>query len=295
MKVTHQIVDDETPIARYMSFEKFFHLMTFSQAFWPSIYSLRGASGSQGDPLEGTAPEQHLFAKSGLYEALDQASQNVVAAYRGKKVDSSILTSLLRRKFETPFGEKERKDYVSVLEEISPWIDVWCWNKYDHERVDMWRAYGGGAGSVMITSTVGMVKRSLKVSNDLMLAVAEVEYIEADKEAADFNLKFSPFTQKSHVYSSEKELRFLIYDQSSETSTVRAAPGREVQLDLKSMITNVVAHYQTSDWMMQSINAITKAAIDKDAQESYIKQEIESSRRARSLFLKASSLKPSLD
>ncbi|USY26713.1 hypothetical protein NIZ92_06660 [Alcaligenes sp. 1735tsa3] len=287
MEIAHQIVDDETPIARYISFEKFFHMMAFQEAFWPSLHKLRDASGNQGDPLEGSGSFSDLLSNNGFAAYFDIA----MAAWPGgrkEKIEGRLerMREIENETFETPFGLKKRTDYIDVLDHMSTWVDVWCWNKYDHERVDMWRAYGGGPGSVMITSTVGKVKNALSTPRELALAITEVEYVEEIKGSKNINRIFSPLSKKSHVYKSEQELRFLLYDKNSPINSPREARGTKVKLNLHLMITDVVAHYQTSSWMMESINKITNLTLGRDAKKSYIQMEIEHSSIARAMFNK---------
>lgn len=279
-------INDDQIIARYISFEKFVDMMEFSRIFIPSMRTLQNAHGNQGDPLEGTGHPGGLLAKSHIGRILDIA-MNAPGEKRGDGVTyvdaDKYAHQIPDMIIETLFGNLEKSSFADTLPNMIRWVDIWCWNKFEHERIDMWRAYGGTPGSVMVRSTVGKIKSELHKNTDMCIAAVPVEYISRDAIPTDEN-KYSIFSQKSRAYKAEEEIRFILHNEKSDINKERNEPGATIKLNLRNFIDDVVAHYDTPPWLMESINAITMRALDKKPMESSIKIELDNLNTVRSML-----------
>lgn len=263
----------DTRVARYMSFEKFFYLMEFGYAFFPNIRGLRNVNGNEGDPLEGRWSPCDLLLRNGGAEILDLAMD-----YLWPSVEKSENSKkdILRKEdsYQSLFGERPKSGYSKDVERMASWVDIWCWNRFDHERVDMWRAYGAGAGSVMMLSTVDRLKDSLILPVDHEIVLEDVKYVDKSSAIHDIKGNATVFLQKSRAFESEKEVRAILYNPNVDIERETSRTGQAIQVDLSRLVENVVMHYQSPLWMMDAINRISEEAIGKSAMESSIRKEI---------------------
>lgn len=272
---------DNTEIARYMSFEKFFHLMHFQTAFFPSIKTLRSAPGSQGDALEGVWSPFDAMLVDGSSEKLDWLMNEVWPTVEKRTDETPRRAEPIAKPIKTPFGESMPDDYHADITKMADWIDVWCWNRFSHERIDMWRAYGAQPGSVMIRSTVGALKESLRLPAGVSSLVEDVVYSSRDGKTPRSKGEYSVFLQKSKAYESEVEIRTLLLNPTDDFRLETKRVGQAVGVDISKLVKEIIPHYDSPQWMVDAINAISEQAIGKGASTSSIRKEIEEVKRFR--------------
>lgn len=264
---------DETKIARYMSFDKFFCLMRFGSAFFPSIKTLRSASGNQGDELEGIWSFYDMVIRNGHARKLDEAMSRWPAFGEANhekekiEIDSQLI--------KTPFGEIPEDGYGVAIEKMAAWVDVWCWNRFSGETVDMWRAYASQPGSVMITSTVGDLRASLSIPAGSLLFIEDVVYQTRNKANPDVKDEYTVFLQKSIAYENEKEIRALVLDPKNDFREETQRVGTEVGVNIRQLVKEVVPHYQSPSWMVKAIDDVATTFAGISTSKSSILQEIE--------------------
>lgn len=265
-----------------MSFDKFFHLMEFRQAFLPSIRTLRSAPGSQGDALEGVWSPYDLFLRNGIAQQLDIVMNQIWPSIKENLDDEAEEISLGPTTVATPFGQSETDSYHSDIHQMAAWIDVWCWNRFDYETVGMWRAYGSQPGSVMIKTTVGALRKSLHIEGNSKLLVEDVLYSDRQGKLSDSKGEYTVFLQKSRAYAYEQEIRVLVLDPNDNFKSETDRFGRSVQVELETLILDVVPHYQTPAWMVEAIDAIVLRTLGRKSSQSSIQREIEAVEVAKS-------------
>jgi len=85
-------------------------------------------------------------------------------------------------------------------------------------------------------------------------------------------------------YKAEEEIRFILHDEKSNIEVERSELGTTLKINMKDIIDDVVAHYHTPSWLMESIDAITMRALDKESRKSSIREEIDALNMARSML-----------
>lgn len=263
----------DTRLARYMSFEKFFHLMEFGYAFFPSIRALRRLDGNEGDPLEGKWSPCDLLLRNGGAGILDLAMDYLWPSAEIIEV-SKEAAPRVEDCYHSLFGARPKSEYSKDMERMASWVDIWCWNRFDHERVDMWRAYGAGSGSVMVLTSVDRLKESLILPDDHEVILEDIEYVDKSSAIHDVKGCATLFLQKSRAFESEKEVRAILYNPKVKIEKETNRTGQAIQVDLQRLVENVVMHYRSPLWMMDAINRITEEAIGKSSIESSIRKEI---------------------
>lgn len=252
----------DQPISRYISFTKYLDLLVNRAAFLPSMFSLKNASGTQGDPLEGTWGQLDSFLRGGSAELLDYVVNHSMPRAFSALSDKpqTPLPPRPELSVRTPFGKVPISDEIThgkICEAVCLWVDVWCWHLFDHESIGMWRQYGGGEGAVCLISTVGRLADSLSVPDKCELHIEPVDYISRKNEYSKRDDEFALFLQKSRVYRDEREVRLLACERDVDIWSDRLIPGRTVSVDLAKLVQTVLVHPDSPAWVFNLIEKIS--------------------------------------
>ena len=167
--------DQNTPIWRYMSFERFRLMIESRRLYVPSANDL-------GDPLEGSVPGGELAVwNDHLAQAQTKEAVSIIDHNR-------VLTGHAVRQWRDA-------SYVS------------CWNLGQHESYTMWRAYAPSADSVVIRSTYAKLRDALPD----YVHLGRVRYV--DYRMAKFEGQWNALNHIMHkdvFYRHEDEVRAVL-------------------------------------------------------------------------------------
>ncbi len=85
-----------------------------------------------------------------------------------------------------------------------------CWHMNEHESAAMWKLYLKSDEGIAVQSTYNKLLNSMHDSNDFMLLVGAVNYIDYNKEVIPFGNAFYPYIHKRKSFEHERELRAVI-------------------------------------------------------------------------------------
>lgn len=203
MKLKNKIVIDpklfdDVILWRYMSLEKFIHLIDSRTLFLSPISYFKNS-----DPLEGHLPKKfHMEMKNTLQyirNSLTSDYKDIPSEmkYRIKELNA---TSDLRVEL---MNEKTRGRQ-----------SICCWYESTFESEAMWKLYGDNGKSIAIKTTVGALKKSIESEeNDKLVFLSRIKYLDFD----DINLKAEDLLENNDIiarillkrkeYEHEKEVR----------------------------------------------------------------------------------------
>jgi hypothetical protein len=89
-------------------------------------------------------------------------------------------------------------------------LAVNCWHMNEYESAAMWKLYAKSDEGIAIQSTYSKLLNSFYDSDDYMLFVGTVKYIDYDKEVIPRDNLFFPYIHKRRSFEHERELRAII-------------------------------------------------------------------------------------
>ncbi|ETF03501.1 hypothetical protein W822_09440 [Advenella kashmirensis W13003] len=267
----------ETKVGRYMGLAQFLQLIETGTAYFPSVFSLRGAEGNKGDRMEGKLNPNDRWLLDGTAEILDLAMNANWPSVSGeterikKAVDEVTIKPV-----NTPFGPvyaADDLDHGQIYDRVNQWIDVWCWHQFDHEHIGMWRQYGQGDGAVCIVTTIDLLQGSLSPTEGIDIKVLPVIYREWLGLPTVSDDPYWIAIQKSRVYRDEREVRVVAIDKNCDPTENRDEMGRLIPLDVKRLCNRVVVHPDSPDWVFDTIDRVTQRYLGRHAARSEIYME----------------------
>jgi hypothetical protein len=251
------------------------YMLEFSKAFIPSIATLRGAPGNHGDPTEGRWSPVDEFMRDGSAELLDLLVNGILPSARSKGSSKEPRPSPpTERTVLTAFGPRTiplGSDHLRTLNNREcAWMDAWCWHKFEHEHMAMWRQYGAGDGAVCVKSSIGKLVDAISMESGHQGYIGAMVYTDRFSGTESKHEEFSLYLQKSRAYVYEGEIRALMYDPAADIDATRDMPGRIVPLDLEKMISNVIVHPDSPPWMFDLITVVLEKKLGRGASRSSI-------------------------
>jgi hypothetical protein len=159
-------------LLRYMDLWKFEDLLRSNTLYF------RRADKFEGDPLEGT------ISKEGVHQ-------------------SSRTDEAMRRRVNlAPQSYAEMAAYRDITKSVT---FVNCWHINNKECPKMWEEYTTSANSILVISSVGLLKKSL----ERPVMMSAVKYVDEDTPRTEFGER-SLFFYKDSAFAFEKEYRLLI-------------------------------------------------------------------------------------
>lgn len=268
-------LDRDIEIARYMSFSTFMYMVQFGRAFVPSVANLRGAAGNHGDPTEGRWSPVDEFLRDGRAETLHILMNDIFPIVGRSRISPKEPRQMpTERQIPTAFGPRtismQEGDLRALNDKECTWMDAWCWHKFEHEHMGMWRQYGAGDGAVCVTSTIGRLIDAIRLQSGHQSYIGSMVYTNRSHGTDSKHAEFSLYLQKSRAYVYEGEIRALLYDPTSDIDAARGMPGRIVALDLAKLISNVIVHPDSPPWMFELITAVLEQKLGRGASRSSI-------------------------
>lgn len=219
LKVAQDLTDD-TLLWRYVDLAKFVSLLE-KKALWLA------RSDTFKDKHEGRFPSEMRSSLSKIYRELPTEP--------GSKIE----------------GPEDFQDYLSRNAYIS------CWHKNSVENMVMWEIYGRETNAVALQTTIGSLKKSLKV-NPIEVSecyIGNVIYADQDQVTGPFNYK-TPFFLKRPHFHFEQEVRVYASSYSVTNPSKDTPYGIELELKLSDAIEKVLVHPDSLDWFQSVVESL---------------------------------------
>ena len=214
-----EVYSDESEIWRYMDFSKFIDLLDSSCLFFPRLSILRKL-----DPYEGS------FIPFSSHDKKDESSKKLL-----KKLDKALPNDI----------------FVS------------CWYLSDVESAALWKLFPKSDEGIAIKSNIGKLGQSIESrSSEYTIYFGSVMYghkkVAARKtnNPKSFSGDDAVFT-KRRCFEHEKELR-LMYVKDLNRPDLSDVPGLKLEVDLESMISEIIISPEAPPWMEDLVKRITK-------------------------------------
>lgn len=203
MKLKNKIIidpklSDEIILWRYMSLEKFIHLIDSKTIFLSPISYFKNS-----DPLEGYLPKKFHMA---MENALRSMRMSLTSDYKDMP---SEMKDLLRELDATNDLRLEL-----MKEKSRGRQSICCWYESPFESEAMWKLYGDNGKSIAIKTTVGALKKSIELEdNDKLVFLNRIKYLDFDdidlkeEELLENNNAIASILFKRKEYAHEKEVR----------------------------------------------------------------------------------------
>jgi len=208
-----------TIIWRYMSIDKFLHLITAKQLFFCRLSKMT-------DRFEGRLPKDNYTSRI------------------SQIVQSEGISAL-------PKANKERIE----IEKFKDQTYINCWTISREESYALWKIYlRGSSCGIAIKSTVSKLRKSIELeSKNVDFLIGKVIYT---KFLKDYPPPYEVLTTtKSPFYDYEKELRvfFKLNEIDEEKDSVHLRPGWNVKLDITELIDRIYISPFIGKWFYDSL------------------------------------------
>lgn len=255
-------LDDDAVISRYMSFAAFASTLLSKKLFFNTVSQFEDKSEGAATLIDAlvnsNTPALLDYAVNSLWPGtIGTSSKQTVESLEAKARKADLEKPLT---FETPFGDYTDKapalGYEGVLHKLRDWIDVACWHESVDESLAMWRIYGRTNEAVCITSTVGRLKRALRLADDMKCHIAKVHYINHEIDPFQTGSSFASVLHKMHAYEFEKEVRAIVWKPSSVFTERRESFGSLIDIDLPTLITGVRLSPDSKPWLLHLVRSM---------------------------------------
>jgi len=216
-----EMYSDESEIWRYMDFSKFVDLLDSSCLFFPRLTILR-----ELDPYEGS----------------------IIPFFCGSTKDES--------------SRKHLKELDKVLPNDT---FVSCWYLSDVESAALWKLFPKSDEGIAIKSNIWKLVQSIETRNSEQntIYVGSVTYghekVRARKTSVpkSFSSDDALFT-KRQCFEHEKELRLVMNVNDLKTPVLSNETGLKIEVDLESMISEIIISPEAPSWMEDLVKRVTK-------------------------------------
>lgn len=224
----------DTPLWRYMTFEKFCWLLETSQLHHARLDQF-------DDPFEGSVTKEYARLRSEETEP----SQIVV-----NKFEPWVHKSLLFRTYAA------------------------CWHASPHESDAQWRIYAGGGAGIAVVSTMTRLARAVDIRPHRHGLLGEVEYVDLETHDMchrPFGTRIRPGFAKRKSFEHEKEVRGVIQmdlitdgstiqlnDKLLERQRMELPVGISATVHLKELIQSIVVGPLAAPFIEQLVRVTAK-------------------------------------
>jgi len=214
------VYSNESEIWRYTDFSKFVDLLDSSCLFFPRLTILRKI-----DPYEGS------FIPFSSHDKKDESSKKLLKEL-GKELANDTFVS--------------------------------CWYLSDVESAALWKLFPKSDEGIAIKSNIGKLVQSLECKNSKnTIFVSSVTYGHEKVAARKINKPKSfsgddaVFTKRK-CFEHEKELRLVMYVNDIKTPVLSNETGAKIEVDLESMISEIIISPEAPPWIKDLVKRITK-------------------------------------
>ncbi len=220
--LNEEIYSDGNEVWRYIDFSKFVDLLDSSCLFFPRLTLLQ-----ELDPYEGSfRPFLSPCNKEGSSEKLL------------KELDKAVPNNTF----------------------------VNCWYLSDVESAALWKLFPKSNEGIAIKSNVWKLNQAITSANtnnsdEYTMYADSVTYghekVAARKTNIHLNYDAAVFT-KRQCFEHEKELRLVMYYSDLKTPALHDETGLKIEVDLDSMISEIIISPEAPSWMEGLVKRVTK-------------------------------------
>ncbi len=226
----------QTPLWRYMTFEKFCWLVEKSALYHARLDQL-------GDPFEGAVTNEYAR----------QRDAGKIEPYFEEKKEWEPLTfkSLRFRQFAT------------------------CWHASEHESDALWKLYAPGGAGIAIVTTMERMKQSVELTQYSHGFLGQIEYVDFDshdmRRQTGGRTVIRPGHLKRKSFEHEREVRGMIMtnlivdsrpftfdDWFIEQQRLRQPLGVNANVDLKGLIQSIVLSPTAKSFAEELVQIVTR-------------------------------------
>jgi hypothetical protein len=251
-----QELSDSVVLWRYMSFDKFIHLIDSRSLFLAPISFFKNS-----DPLEGHLPRK-------FHEEIESNFQEM----RNESKKSLEIFPIEEQVILKEYNEMSEQRMSAMTEKMRERQCICCWFESKLESEAMWKLYGDNGKAIAIKTTVGSLREAIQsVENKNTVFLNRVKYIDFN----DKELKIEDFPHKEKAsillkrkeYEHEKEVR--LYHRPDEQGIIYAhshiftdywikysIKSYSVNVDINKLIENIVVSPYVSEPFLSSVRAI---------------------------------------
>jgi len=227
-------INRQTPVWRYMNFEKFSWLLETSKLYHTRLDQFR-------DPFEGA-----------------------VTNYYAQIRDSG--------KIEPYFNQKEQEPLTFKSLRVCQFAT--CWHASEHESDAQWQLYAAGGGGIAIVSDMERIQKAVDLTPYRSGILGEVEYVDFEthdmiRDRSPTVIRPGHLKRKSFEHEKEvrgiiiKELiveggKFNLDDAFIEKQRVQQPLGISTKVDLKELIVSIVIGPIASKLIEELVNILTE-------------------------------------
>ncbi|WP_322372731.1 hypothetical protein [Bacillus cereus] len=176
---------------------------------------------------------------------------------------------------ESRLGNISNQDIARQIIEISKKTRkrtfINCWHINECESAAMWNLYLKSEEGIVVQSTVGKLKESLKQEKkDLYIGKVKYKNYDVDYIEGDCHLK--PFIHKRSSFEHEKEMR-IIYQLDKQVEVDDVMVGEQIDCNLDALIENIYVAPESPGWFKDVVTSICKKYdIDVQVKQSKLKE-----------------------
>lgn len=168
------------------------------------------------------------------------------------------LTPLFRRSLNEAHAKGQIKyDAAYFWRRARAGSYVSCWSLGAKDNMALWQLYGGGANSVVITSTLGRLMR-IALEWQTKVLIHKVEYIDHFKSPDMIIGRYTDLLRFKHeAYKYEAEVRIVVPKQD-DTWESNPSDLRLPMSDLNALLRSVVVSPEAEDWFCELVKDISR-------------------------------------
>jgi hypothetical protein len=205
------------PLWRYLDLPKFVWMLQKQAMFLPTLERLR-----QSDKMEGHFPPESYR------DSLDEERRSH---------DIELLSEAQH--------DELQKSMSTVRDREKYWNVISCWHQSDDESQAMWNLY---KATVALCSTVQRLNDSFRSRSTFQRSFGLVNYIRHDLDRPKWQSPVQAMFHKDISLKHEQEFRLLFFVPGN-----RNEQGKEMLVDIETLITCVVVSPFTDDWMLDLV------------------------------------------
>lgn len=248
-------IDVNKKIWRYMTLDKFIHLLDCEALYFSSLDSFM-----KSDPFEGMPP---VIIMREMRKLIPISSQLKLALADIETKAKDLKTrEELTALFDSLSGpiKDEHEDFKKLVVGLCKGRVVNCWHANEQESEAMWKLYGDSHRGIAIQTTVGKLQAALHAEEQIK--IAEVIYSNYDtpsKEALRHLLAsgLGP-VMKRQSYSHEAEVRAFFLPVGHKVGPEATVPkSKVVKLDGLDFIESVFISPYAGEPYVSAVKAVT--------------------------------------
>lgn len=215
-------------------------------------------------------PNEHIWRYMDFTKFVDLLSTNSLFFCRSDKFDDPFEGSVPKKHYENRVNEltmqpslfgNEKELYEKYGEELRKYVYINCWHINDSESAALWKLYLQSHEGVAIKSTREKLSESISKFSFPVWSVP-VKYIDYEHDDVPVPSNMAPYRYKRKSFEHEKELRAIVFADSSDGNGNKVQPlseaGISVPCDLNHLIEHVTVSPTSTPWFAELVANVVK-------------------------------------